>query len=242
MSELEPTRYAELLVEIKQRIHTAQYTALRAVNEQLIGLYWDIGQMIVERQKSNSWGRSIVEQLARDLQAEFPGLGGFSAANLWRMRRFYETYTSNEELAPLVREIGWSQNVIILEKCKDALEREFYLRMSRRMGWTKNVLIHQIENQTYQKTLLNQTNFAQALPEPLRDQARLAVKDEYTFDFLELASASQPTVSLPLYQPNYKDNYLHPNKSQNCSKVCSQQYSLICKAKFSSGIINDRDR
>jgi predicted nuclease of restriction endonuclease-like (RecB) superfamily len=103
------------------------------------------------------------------------------------MRRFYETYARNEKLAPMVREIGWSHNLVILEKCIDSLEREFYLRMTRRMGWTKNVLIHQIENQTYQKTFLNQTNFDRALPEPLRDQARLAVKDEYTFDFLELA-------------------------------------------------------
>jgi len=187
MSKIEPVHYTALLVEVKQRIRSAQYEALRAVNEQLIGLYWDIGRLIVERQQGDSWGRSVVEQLARDLQAEFPGLGGFSAANLWRMRRFYETYTSNEKLAPLVREIGWSHNLVILEKCKDILEREFYLRMTRRMGWTKNVLIHQIENQTYQKTLLNQTNFDQTLPEPLRDQARLAVKDEDTFDFLELA-------------------------------------------------------
>jgi predicted nuclease of restriction endonuclease-like (RecB) superfamily len=128
----------------------------------------------------------VVEQLARDLQAEFVGIGGFSAANLWRMRRFYETYATEEKLAPLVREIGWSHNIIILEKCADQLEREFYLRMTRRMGWTKNVLVHQIENQTYQKTLLNQTNFDQTLPAPVREQARLAVKDEYTFDFLEL--------------------------------------------------------
>jgi predicted nuclease of restriction endonuclease-like (RecB) superfamily len=187
MSTIEPMRYTALLGELKQRIRAAQYEALRAVNEQLVGLYWDIGRLIITQQQGDSWGRSIVEQLARDLQAEFPGLGGFSAANLWRMRRFYESYAKNEKLAPLVREIGWSHNLIILEKCNDTQEREFYLRMTRRMGWTKNVLIHQIENQTYQKTLLNQSNFEQALPEPLRDQARLAVKDEYTFDFLELA-------------------------------------------------------
>jgi predicted nuclease of restriction endonuclease-like (RecB) superfamily len=89
----------------------------------------------------------------------------------------------------MVAEISWTHNLVILEKCADPLEREFYLRMTRRMGWTKNVLIHQIESQTYQKTLLNQTNFDQALPAPLREQARLAVKDEYTFDFLELGDA-----------------------------------------------------
>jgi predicted nuclease of restriction endonuclease-like (RecB) superfamily len=74
-----------------------------------------------------------------------------------------------------------------LEKCKDDLEREFYIKMTRKFGWTKNVLVHQIENQTYQKTLLNQTNFDQTVPTEIRNQLKLAVKDEYTFDFLELA-------------------------------------------------------
>ena len=73
-----------------------------------------------------------------------------------------------------------------MSKCKDPLEREFYIRMTRKFGWSKNVLIHQIENQSYEKSLLGQTNFDQALTPELRAQAKLAVKDEYTFDFLEL--------------------------------------------------------
>ncbi|WP_375493725.1 YhcG family protein [uncultured Nostoc sp.] len=179
--------YRHLLMEIKQRIRSAQYEALKAVNREIINLYWDIGQIIVTQQQGASWGESVVEQLAKDLQAEFPGISGFSAANLWRMRHFYESYVNNEKLAPMVREIGWSHNLVILEKCKDDLEREFYIRMTRKFGWTKNVLIHQIENQTYEKTLLNQTNFDKTVPAEIRNQLKLAVKDEYTFDFLELA-------------------------------------------------------
>ncbi len=179
--------YRHLLMEIKQRIRSAQYEALKAVNREMINLYWDIGQIIVTQQQGASWGKSVVEQLAKDLQAEFPGISGFSAANLWRMRLFYESYVNNEKLAPMVREIGWSHNLVIVEKCKDDLEREFYIRMTRKFGWTKNVLIHQIENQTYEKTLLNQTNFDKTVPAEIRNQLKLAVKDEYTFDFLELA-------------------------------------------------------
>jgi predicted nuclease of restriction endonuclease-like (RecB) superfamily len=179
--------YGNLLVEVKQRIRSAQYEALKAVNKELIALYWDIGKMIVTRQEGATWGKSVVEQLAKDLQNEFPGISGFSTANLWRMRLFYDTFANNEKLAPMVREIGWTHNLVILEKCKDDLEREFYIRMTRKFGWTKNVLIHQIENQTYEKTLLNQTNFEQTVSEQIRNQAQLAVKDEYTFDFLELA-------------------------------------------------------
>ncbi len=181
-----PNDYAVLLNDIKQRIRAAQYEALKAVNKELISLYWDIGRIIVERQKGEKWGKSVVEQLAKDLRTEFPGIGGFSAANLWRMRLFYDTYCDEIKLAPLVREISWSKNIIIMEKCKDVLEREFYIRMTQKFGWSKNVLIHQIENQSYEKTLLNQTNFEQTLPAGISSQAKLAVKDEYTFDFLEL--------------------------------------------------------
>ncbi|MBN1323346.1 MAG: DUF1016 family protein [Methanotrichaceae archaeon] len=86
----------------------------------------------------------------------------------------------------LVGEISWSKNLIVMARCKDPLEREFYIRMTRKFGCSKNVLIHQIENQSYEKTLLGQTNFDKALTPDLRAQAKLAVKDEYTFDFLEM--------------------------------------------------------
>jgi predicted nuclease of restriction endonuclease-like (RecB) superfamily len=181
-----PKGYSALLVEVKARVQSAQYAALRAVNQELVSLYWDIGKMIVARQEKAGWGKAVVEQLAVDLQADFPGSGGFSASNLWRMKGFFETYGSIPKLAPLVREIGWSHNLIILERCEDALEREFYLRATRRFGWSKNVLIHQIDTDSYQKSLLGQTNFDKALTPALRRQAKLAVKDEYVFEFLEL--------------------------------------------------------
>ncbi|MBU2615177.1 MAG: DUF1016 family protein, partial [Elusimicrobia bacterium] len=186
-NKIQTNEYVNLLKDVKQRIRSAQYEALKAVNKELINLYWDIGRMIVSRQSDDTWGKSIVKKLAVDLQQEFTGIQGFSTQNLWRMRQFYLVYKSNTKLSPLVREIGWTHNVIILMHCKDPLEREFYIRMTKRMGWTKNVLIHQIENQSYEKTLLNQTNFNKALPEKIKNQAKLAVKDEYTFDFLELS-------------------------------------------------------
>jgi hypothetical protein len=99
----------------------------------------------------------------------------------------------NEKIAPLVREIGWTHNLLILYRCKDDLQREFYIRMTRKFGWSKNVLIHQIENQSYEKTLLGQTNFDKALPEALRNQAKLPVKDEYTL--CTIFSARQKTAS-----------------------------------------------
>ncbi len=171
MTTISSNNYQSLLGEIKQRIRSAQYEALKAVNKELIGLYWDIGKMIVERQKGETWGRGVVEKLAADLQAEFPGIGGFSVRNIWYMRNFYHEYASNEKLQPLIAEIGWTHNLVIIEKCKDDLQREFYIRMTKKMGWTKNVLIHHIENQTYEKTLTSQTSFNETLPTEVRNQA-----------------------------------------------------------------------
>jgi predicted nuclease of restriction endonuclease-like (RecB) superfamily len=172
--------YPLLLSEIKKRIRSAQYEALRAVNTELVGLYWDIGRMIVERQENAGWGKGVVEKLSADIRAEFPGITGFPRRNVFYMRDFYLLYRQDGKVQPLVAQIGWSHNPAILERCKDALEREFYIRMTRKFGWSKNVLIHQIENQSYEKSMLSQTNFDRELTPELRAQGKLAVKDEYT--------------------------------------------------------------
>jgi len=179
--------YINFLTEVKERICRSQYEALKAVNKELIQLYWDIGRMIVEKQQDLGWGKSVVEQLSKDIQKEYPGIQGFSTTNLWNMRLFYSEIQQHEKLQPLVGEISWTKNILILTKCKDPLEREFYMLHVRKFGWTKDVLIHQIENKTYEKYMMNQTNFDQTLPEKYKHQAKLAVKDHYTFDFLELA-------------------------------------------------------
>lgn len=188
MNKVKPTKgYGEFLTQIKERIRKAQYQALKAVNKELIQLYWDLGEMIVAKQNDLGWGKSVVEQLSKDLRLDYPGLKGYSPQNLWFMRQFYLEYKEHENLQPLVREIAWSHNLIIFSKCKDYQEREFYLLHVHKFGWTKNVLIHQVENKTYEKYLLNQTNFDEVLPEQSKSQAKLAVKDHYTFDFLELS-------------------------------------------------------
>lgn len=186
MSELTAHDYGDFLLEVKTRIRQAQYQALRATNKELLSLYWDIGESIHVKQDALGWGKSVVENLASDLQAEFPGRNGFSAQNLWYMRQFYSEYQNQPNLQPLVGEISWSKNLVIMSRCKDLLEREFYLRATARFGWTKAVLQHQIDNKSYEKYLLNQTNFDATLPAEIQAQASLAVKDHYTFDFLDL--------------------------------------------------------
>lgn len=186
MINLTNNEYSNFIKEIKQRIYKSQYEALKTINKALITLYWEIGEEIYNQQQQKSWGKSIVEVLAAELQKEFPDIKGFSARNLWRMRDFYVTYYENKFLPPLVAEISWTKNIVIMEKCKDATKREFYIKMTKRYGWTKNVLINNLENKAYEKYLMNQTNFDDTVPEKYRLQAKLAVKDEYTFDFLEM--------------------------------------------------------
>jgi predicted nuclease of restriction endonuclease-like (RecB) superfamily len=99
----------------------------------------------------------------------------------------YLAYQEQPNLQTLSREVSWSHNVKILQKLKDPLAQQFYVQATLKNGWSVRVLDHQIDNQTYEKTLLGQTNFANTLPAELRQQTDLIIKDEYTFDFLDLA-------------------------------------------------------
>ena len=213
----ELTLYAPFIKEIKELIYRSQYEAMKRVNTELMQLYWEIGGEFERKQQEQSWGKSIVELLAKELQKEFPGTQGFSARNLWRMRNFYLEYSQNEflppsvteldgaknidknlkpivletglaNLPPLVAEISWTKNYVIMEKCKDPMERIFYIKATRRFGWTKDVLINNIESKAYERYLTNQTNFDDIVDERYRLQASLAVKDEYNFDFLEVGT------------------------------------------------------
>jgi len=174
------------IASIKDKIRKAQYEALKVVNVHLIDLYWEIGKDIYGKQSEN-WGKSVVSVLSRELQKEFPGVKGYSVSNLWYMAQFYSEYKGIKILEPLVREISWAKNLEIMKKCKDNEERRFYILATKKFGWSKNVLINQINNKTYEKYLLGQTNFDATLPEKIKNQAVLAVKDEYTFDFVDLA-------------------------------------------------------
>ena len=183
---LTSTEYQSFRDEITKRIRSAQYEALKAVNKEMIALYWEIGMRITVQQTALGWGKSVVENLSQDIQKEFPGIQGFSARNMWDMARFYSEYQSNEILQPLVAEISWTKHIVILTKCKETQQRQFYILATKKYGWTKDVLIHKIELKTYENFLLGQSNFDTTLPENIRNQAVLAVKDEYTLDFIGL--------------------------------------------------------
>lgn len=185
--QLEPSQIF-FISEIKKQIKAAQYRALQKVNSEQVTLYWNIGKSIVERQQEFGWGKGIVELLATELQKEFVGVQGFSARNLWYMRTFYDQYHKSDLiLQPLVAEIPWTHNILIIEKCKNEHERYFYINRTKKFNWSKAVLTNAIETQHYQKTILNQTNFDTTLSVEEANDANFIVKDEYFFDFLNLS-------------------------------------------------------
>lgn len=181
------SEYLDFRNEITSRIRSAQYEALKAVNKEMIALYWEIGKRITEQQAALGWGKSVVENLSRDIQKEFPGIKGFGVSNMWDMARFYAEYQSDEILQPLVGEISWSKHIVILTKCKETQQRQFYILATKKYGWTKDVLINKIEAKSYENYLLGQSNFDLTLPETIKNQAMLALKDEYTFDLVGLS-------------------------------------------------------
>ena len=195
-----PKGYDELLGQLKDRIRTAQLRAAVAVNRELIELYWQIGQSIVDRQRSDGWGKSVVERLAQDLQAEFPGMSGFSPRNVWRMRAFYLAYTEEvrklprpvaeldgENLPRAVAEIPWGHNADLLDKIKSPVERLWYARAAVEKGWSRPVLVHWIESDLFSRQGKAQTNFEKTLPALQSDLARETLKNPYSFEFLTIA-------------------------------------------------------
>ncbi len=182
-----PPRYEDVLKSISSKIKSAQARAMSAVNQELIEIYREIGKTIHEQQSQGEWGDAVVDHLAQDLQKSFPGMKGFSSRNLWRMKDFYQTYEGSKKLTTLSAEISWSHNIAILSKCKSPLEKEFYMKMSKRNGWTYRVLVHQIEIETFETTMEAQSNFKETLPTNLHPEAILIAKDEYALDFLGLA-------------------------------------------------------
>lgn len=177
-------QYQPLLKEIVDRIQVARYAMQKTVSRETVLLYWDLGKSVSEKAKQAGWGKSVVEQLSKDLQQQFPGVRGFSARNIWNMMNFYEFYTQNEKLQPLVAEIGWVQNCIILEKCKDLHQIEFYLRKTNQMGWSKLDLKDKIKQNYFENQLLAQNNFETTISDVLKAQVAWEFVDDYLVELI----------------------------------------------------------
>ncbi len=173
--------------EIIQLIEHSKQTALSMVNTSLIELYWQVGAYISQKLSSASWGEGVVDQLAAYLARTQPGLRGFTRPNLFRMRQFYETYQDDVKVSPLVRQLAWTHNIIILSQCKRPEEREFYLVMAIRERWSKRELERQLRVALFERSVLDPPKASVALREQ-RPEALTVFKDAYLLEFLGLSA------------------------------------------------------
>lgn len=177
--------HAAAFREVVAMIEAARARAYQAVNTELIELYGRIGGYISRKIAAAGWGKNTVLDLSRFIRARRPGITGFSASNLWRMRQFHDTYATQPKLAPLVRVLPWSHNLLILGRCKRPESREFYLRLAAREKWVKRDLERQMSTCLFERAVLNPPKASAALALNRPDTGDL-FKDAYFLDFLEL--------------------------------------------------------
>jgi len=179
------SEYKKFFTKLKEEIISARRRAYQTVNKQLVELYFNIGRSIYEKIEISKWGEGIIERLSNDLQREFPDMKGFSAQNLWRMKQLYETYKDNEKLSPLVRELSWTHNIIILHNTESIEEKEFYLKTCISERWSRRELERQIDSSLYERFILSRKT-DKLVSKTKEKNILVHFKDEYVLDFLGL--------------------------------------------------------
>jgi predicted nuclease of restriction endonuclease-like (RecB) superfamily len=178
----------EAFSEIVGLIAASRERALQAVNTALIELYWKIGETISRKIEAAEWGDAVVDRLAQFIATTEPGMRGFTRRNLFRMKRFYETYRENAIVTPLVSQLPWSHHLVILEQSKRPEEREFYLRLAIQERWSKRELERQFKTALFERAMLSPPKVtplvAQMYPEAMN-----VFRDAYTVEFLGLPQA-----------------------------------------------------
>jgi predicted nuclease of restriction endonuclease-like (RecB) superfamily len=174
-------RFAVVIKLIKQ----SQSKAIKAVNAELIDLYWNVGKFISKKLEKSEWGDSVVSELADYIKKNEPAVKGFSDKNIWRMKQFYETYKNFPKLSTMLREISWSHNLAIFSRCKTVEEREFYLRLAKRENYSFRELDRQISASLFERTMIGSSKLSTVLRAPNHSLAN-TFKDSYVFEFLSL--------------------------------------------------------
>lgn len=183
--------YVTVLREIQKRIQTERLRIVMTANSAMILLYWDIGQIILERQKSEGWGAKVIDRLSLDLREAFPEMQGLSSRNLKYMRSFASAWPRRQIVQEVLAQITWYHNIALLEKIANSQTRLWYAKAARTNGWSRNILALQIQNHTHERQGMTINNFPLTLPSLDSDMATQIFKDPYLFDFLGTADLSR---------------------------------------------------
>ncbi len=174
----------EQFAEIVSMIQQTRDEVVRLANTSLIDLYWKIGKYISEKISVSEWGDGVVTQLAEYISKTSPETKGFSDKNLWRMKQFYETYNGADEiLSPLVRQISWSNNLVIMSRAKSAEERLFYLTLCKNDHLSKRELNRQIDTALFERSKIANPKLSPLLRE-IAPQAEQIFRDQYVMEFI----------------------------------------------------------
>lgn len=185
--DVEVDGYADLLAELKARVRATQVRAARAVNTEVLRLYWSIGRDILQRQQTDGWGSKVVTRLAADLQREFPDQRGWSRSNLLYMRRAAEVWPTEPEFVQrAVGRLPWGHVTVLLNRLQTREDRDWYAVRAAEEGWSRGVLEHFIKVDLRASIASAPSNFTQALDSPDSDLAQQLVKDPYVFEHLAL--------------------------------------------------------
>lgn len=168
---------------VLEMIYSAKQKAEYQVNTTVIDLYWSIGKYVSDKAKTDGWGKSTVKDLSSYILSKEPGIRGYSAQNIWRMKQFYETYCDHEKLSTLLRENTWSNNLHIMSKTKSYDEKEFYLRLARKEHYSARELERQIDSGYYERLALSSGKAPSSLE--AREMSGV-IRDMYMLEFLEL--------------------------------------------------------
>jgi predicted nuclease of restriction endonuclease-like (RecB) superfamily len=174
--------------EIIKMIEKRRENAYRKVNEEIVSLYWEIGEYLSNQVENSSYGESIIKKMANFIKQNHPTLKGFTQPNLYRMKQFYETYNKNEKFSPLVRKLSWTNNLLILSGAKSIEEKEFYLKLSIKNNYSKRKLDRQISTGYFERYMLGDGEVAENLEATVDedDYPNTRILDTYTLEFLDL--------------------------------------------------------
>jgi predicted nuclease of restriction endonuclease-like (RecB) superfamily len=177
--------YVFLFNELKEKIRNTQLRAAVAVNQEMIGLYWEMGRQILEKQQQTQWGSKLIEVLSHDLLNTFPETRGFSVRNLQRMRQFAQFYQTLDFAAQAVPQLPWGHIVLLVQKIKEFEEREWYAQQAIEHGWSRTTLETYIKRNLYQQVAIenNASNFLIRLPSPQSMLAQDILKTPITLTF-----------------------------------------------------------
>lgn len=164
-------------------IEESRQNALKKVNEELIKMYWKVGEFLSKETEHASYGDAYIDEISREIQETFPGIKGFNRRGLYRMKKFYETYTDNDIVTPLVTQISWTNHLLIMSGCKTDEEREFYIRLCIKENYSKRQLERQLDSGYYERYMLSKETL---LPESVKKLGENPFLDSYVMEFLDL--------------------------------------------------------